>query len=450
MTMPSKSLNRRDFLRRVGLVGVGVASASALAACAMPAAPQADSAGAPAAAMAEIVYLDIDEAGGGDEAFKVYTDEVIPAFTEANPDIKVTFQPGVGEWSTALLAGMAAGVAPDIFVSWGGFGRKMMEEGQMLPMQDYFQADDLDDFLEEQLIAMWKDTNLFALPKYISSMALAYNKDLLDQAGVAYPDDTWTWDTFLEAMDKTSALESSELGKLFGYNVNRSYSHQWVWQAGGEWMNERYEGTKILIDEPDAMQALKFLHDLVYEHHYAPTAAEIEGMEWPQAFASGRFAFVEGHSWQLSEWLRTLTFNWDYALLPMGPVARAGAVANDQYSAYAQTKYPEATLAFMRYITSTENELHMMHSIHGWQPSRKSAYGAWDTESAGAKAGKNVAAFSQILDFSRQQPYFVQDDEVRAIFDPLWEQIWITGELGLEEGVTQIASRVNEFLATAA
>jgi len=432
------------------MIGVGVAGVGVLAACAMPTAPQSDSAGEPTAATAEIVYLDVDETGGGDAAFKVYTDEVIPAFMETNPNVKVTFQPGVGEWSTALLAGMAAGTAPDIFVSWGGFGRKMMEDGQMLPLQDYFQADDRDDFLEEQLIAMWMDSNLFALPKYISSMALAYNKDLLDQAGVAYPDDSWTWDTFLEAMDKTATLESSELGKLFGYNVNLSYSHQWIWQAGGEWMNERYEGTKILIDEPDPMQALKFLHNLIYEYQYAPTAAEIEGMRWPQAFASGRFAFVEGHSWQLSEWLRSLTFNWDYALLPKGPVARAGAVANDQYSAYANTKYPDATLAFMRHITSTENELHMMHSIHGWQPSRKSAYSAWDTESAGAKAGKNVAAFSKILEFSRQQPYFVHDDEVRAIFDPLWEQIWVTGDLSLEEGVTQIATRVNEFLATAA
>lgn len=446
--METQTFSRRDFLRRVGQIGAGVAGVTVLAACAVLPAQPADSAAGPAAATAEIVYFDVDESGGGEAAFKVYTDEVIPAFMEQHPDIKVTFQPGIGEWSDMLLASMAAGTAPDVFANWGGFGRKLMEDGQMLPMQDYFTPDDLEDFLEEQLIAMWMDSQLFALPKYISSMAFAYNKDMLDEAGVSYPDDTWTWDTLLAALDKTAELESSELGKRFGYNVNVFLSHHWVWQAGGEWMNERFEGTKILIDEPDAMLALKYLHDLIFEYGYAPTAAQIEGMEWPQAFASGRFAFVEGHSWQISEWLRSLTFNWDYALLPSGPVTHAGGVANDQYSAYAKTAYPEATLAFMRHITSTENELHMMRSIHGWQPSRKSAYGAWDTESAGAQAGKNVAAFSKILEYSRQQPYFVRDDEVRQIFNPLWEQIWITGDLSLEEGVTQIATRVNEFLAT--
>ena len=34
----------------------------------------------------------------------------------------------------------------------------------------------------------------FGLPRDLNVVALYYNKAMFDAAGLAYPDDTWTWD----------------------------------------------------------------------------------------------------------------------------------------------------------------------------------------------------------------------------------------------------------------
>jgi multiple sugar transport system substrate-binding protein len=471
--MEKRSLNRRDFLRLSAAAAAGVI----VAGCGPAPTPQVVEkvvketvvvegtpqvvekvvketvvvqATPPPAAVAEITYLDIDETGAGDAAFKVYTDQVIAPFNDQNSTIKVNFQAGQGQWSDALVASIAAGNAPDIFVTYIGVARKIMEAGQMLPLQEHFTEEELQDFLEEQLLAMRIGPSLFAVPKYASCVALAYNKDLLDKAGIPYPDDTWDWAKFLDALSKTAKLGTSELGKLFGYSVNREFMHHWVWQNGGEWMNKPMLGTKILIDEPKALEALKVQNDMIFKDHWAPTTPEIEGLGWWNTFQTGRFAFDEVHSWTTSELITNNKFKWDLVMLPKGPVKRAGMVFNDAYSVWAKTKYPDAAVKFLSYLTSADMEKTMMLSIHGWLPSRKSVFKAWETESLGAKNGFNVAAFTKNLQYSRQQPYFLTDDKVREIFDPLWTKIWDTGDLAIEEGVKQIAAKVNEYLATVA
>ena len=46
------------------------------------------------------------------------------------------------------------------------------------------------------------DGSVYGFPRDISVEVLYYNKDIFDEAGVAYPDDTWTWDDFLAAAER--------------------------------------------------------------------------------------------------------------------------------------------------------------------------------------------------------------------------------------------------------
>ncbi len=88
-------------------------------------------------------------------------------------------------------------------------------------------------------------------------------------------------------------------------------------------------------------------------------------------------------------------------------------------------------------------------SIVGLQPARRSVAGdAWDVESMGAKAGYDVAAFSRIMDYTRLNPSFQENEKVNSeVFGPIWDQIWVTGEIGLEEGVNLIVERIDEIFA---
>ena len=477
--MEKKTLSRRDFLHLTAAAAAG----AALAGCA-PASPEVQvvekiiketvvvevegeeqiievtkvvqvevevDAPTPVPEVVELVYFDVDESGAGEAGIAQY-EAVAAKFSDMHPEIQVTHEPGTGGFVDQLIAGMAAGDAPDVFPHWINWGRKIMEAGQMMPLQEHFTSDILDDFMEEQLIAMSIGPSLFAMPKYISTNAMAYNKDLLDMAGVDTPDpDNWGWPEFFEAVRQTSeGLEGmeSDLGALYGYWVNEEFIEHWVWQNGGEWMNKRMLGTKCLLDQPETVQALQLHYDMRWRDGWAATSAESEGLGWTTSFQTGRFAFHEPHSWMVSDLIRSNEFEWDFITLPEGPVTRAGMVFNDAWSIWVGSPHPNEAVEFLRYLTSAENELDMMLSVHGWLPSRKSLWEAYETQHLGATEGYNVSAFTKGLEYARQDPYFLENARVIEILEPIWEQIWITGDLELEEGLVLLTSQVNEFLST--
>lgn len=444
-------LTRRRFLQ----LAAGTTAASWLVACqAAPRAESGEAGAAPSREVIELVYYDIDESGAGEEGIAVYA-SVAEQYTEAHPNVRIKFDPALAGWSDKLITSLAAGEAPDIFFHFIDLGRQVMEAGQMLALNDYFTPEELDDFLEQQLIAMRIEDTLFAMPKYISTNAMAYNKTLLDQAGVPVPDpNNWTWTEFFDLVEKSAiALQGdtdSELGSLFGFFVNEAFNEHWVWQNGGEVMNGDILGTKCLLDSPESIQALQMQYDLRWKQHYAPQPAEVEGLVWPNAFQTGRFAFHEPHSWMVSDLIRSNDFEWDFIALPQGPVRNASLVFNDAWSVWAGTKHPTEAVEFLRFLTSAENEKAMMLSVHGWLPSRKSLFEAWNTESLGAQNGYNVSAFTKGLEVARQDPYFKENAKVAEIWGPIWDQIWETGELDLEEGLVLLTGQVNEYLATVA
>ena len=83
-------------------------------------------------------------------------------------------------------------------------------------------------------------------------------------------------------MDKTFGLST-------GYGaVPSSLSHlcQIIYSWGGEVWNE--DLTKTRLNEPAAVEAIKFQADLLLKHHIVPLPAETQGI--PNGVNSGRYA----------------------------------------------------------------------------------------------------------------------------------------------------------------
>lgn len=450
--MEKRVLSRRELLRWSTMAAAG----AALAACA-PKTVEVEktvektvvvretvAAPTPVPRVAKIVYFDMDESGAGDEGLKVY-EGLAKDFSDRNPDVQVSFEAAVWPWDEPLIARMAAGTAPDIFFHYTDVGQQLMQGGQCLALQEHFQKDELSDFYECQMVAFYIGPSLFALPKYVSAYTLVYNKDMLDEAGVSYPDGSWDWTDLYNALDKVKSLGRTEAGTRWGFMINRPYHQHWVWMNGGEWMNKEFLGTKCLINQPKSVEAERYLYDMIYKYGYAPKTSDVEGVDWTTSWQSGRFAFQDGYSWGVTDFVRSCKFRWDFTVIK-GPAGIATQVGSDAYSIWAKTKEPEAAVRFLRYLTSAEIEKHMMLSVHGWHPSRKSLQEAYATETPAAKAGFNVKALTDVMPYARQIPYFYNHAKVFEIMNPIWEQIWDTGELPLEEGLDKIATLVNEYL----
>ena len=388
----------------------------------------------------------------GPEGIAFWTDEIIPSFEEGNPGINVTFENAESpDYADKLYTQAVAGDSPDVMFVWDNINYNLLQKGQLLQLDDYFDSEYLEDFYPALVKAHLLDGQLFGIPKYVSTVVMAYNKDILDEAGVEYPDGTWTWDDYQAAYEATTVRDDSGKTVQWGNYVAQSFVQHYVWMNGGEWMNSEIFGTQCLLDSEKALEGLKFNHDQIYgSYPVSPVAGSIPEMGWYNVFSSGKVAFTESHSWTVTNYIRENDFAWDFVDLPVArDGVKAGLTFCNGYVIAKKTQEPDASVQLVEFLASPEAEEVMALSIVGLQPARRSVAGAaWDVKSMGAEAGYDVAAFSRIMDHTRLNPAFQENEKVNSeAFGPIWDQIWVTGEIGLEEGVNLIVERIAEVFA---
>jgi multiple sugar transport system substrate-binding protein len=144
------------------------------------------------------------------------------AYEAENPDVtvEVVEYPAGNDYDTALVADLAGGTAPDVYVIKNLKNYLTFQSGnQLLDISDV--AADLDPAtggLEYYEV----DGATYAVPYRQDSWVLYYNKDLFAQAGVAEPDGSWTWDDYAQAArDLTAAFGSA------GSPAVGTYQHNW-------------------------------------------------------------------------------------------------------------------------------------------------------------------------------------------------------------------------------
>lgn len=456
------SKERRVLSRREFLGFAGLAAAAAMAAACQPTAPGGTEPtaegvgkepGEVVPAPREAVRLRLAEGSWvGPEGIKYWTDDIIPRFEGENPGIKVDFESAEAEeWVEKTFAQMVAGQAPDVMFAWGPSCWDWIVKKQALLLDEHFDASYLEDFYPSQVLAWKLDGHLWGIPKYVSTVALAYNKDMLDEAGVEYPDGTWDWDRYLAACEACTKRDSSGNITQWGTYVCQDFLAPWVWQNDGQWTDTPILATKCLLDQPKPLEALSFVHNFVYGP--SPVAAKpgaIPDFGWYNVFSTGKVAFVESHSWTVTNYARENDFKWDFTDLPMGRGGtRASLTFANGYIAYAKTAYPEEAVALIRFLSSPWAGEAGAKSIVGLQPARQSAAETWNNYSIGAQAGYDVSAFPRAVENAGIEITYQDPAKAAEIFDPIWERVWVTGEMPLEEGVKEATRRINEYFGTA-
>ncbi len=456
----SRALSRRAFLKYAGVVAGG----AFLAACAptvktvevekeVTKVVETEKLVEVTAAPKEAVRLRLAEGSWvGPEGIKYWTDDIIPRFEGENPGIKVDFESAEAEeWVEKTFAQMVAGEAPDVMFAWGPSCWDWIVKKQSLLLDDHFDNAYLEDFYPSQVLAWKLEGHLWGVPKYVSTIALSYNKDILDEAGVKYPDGTWDWDDYLAACEACTKRDSSGQIVQWGTYVSQDYLPPWVWQNKGQWTDTPILATKCLLDQPKPLEALKFAHDMVYgPKPVSPKPGSIPDFGWYNVFSTGKIAFMESHSWTVTNYARENDFKWDFTDLPTGrDGTRASLTFANGYIAYAKTKYPEESVQLIRFLTSPWAEEAGAKSIVGLQPARRSVAEAWNKYSIGAQAGYDVAAFPRAVEVAGMEITYKDPAKGSEIVTPIWEKIWITGETPLEEGIKEICKRINDYFASA-
>jgi len=190
------------------------------------------------------------------------------------------------------------------------------------------------------------------LPQNISSLVVYYNKNMFDAAGVPYPQSDWTWDDFLSAAQSLTKPTSDQYG--VGVEPSLIRVAPFIWQNGGELVAiPRASG--LLVDSPEAREAIQWFADLQVKHHVAPDAVAEKAEDSESRFSNGRLGMYLD-SRKVVPTFRTITdFDWDVAPLPTGN-SPATILHSDAYCMTAATKDKDAAWKFIEFANAVEGQ----------------------------------------------------------------------------------------------
>lgn len=234
----------------------------------------------------------------------------IKLFKEAHPDCELILDPNNTGLEKVVVQSLA-GVGPDLFDMGGGALPVLIHADIVWDVTDELKKRGVDVARD-----VWKgvqhlaiqDGRVYGVPSNAAANALFINKDLFDKAGLPYPAGPWTWNEFLPLAQKLTLRDAKGRPRQFGLLCDWWLWPNFVLQWGGRIYTE--DGTRCVVDSPEAIAGIQFLHDLIYKYRVMPGPVEEAAMAtqggWGAGtitqFGGGKAAMALGGRW----WLCTL------------------------------------------------------------------------------------------------------------------------------------------------
>ncbi|MDI7275373.1 MAG: extracellular solute-binding protein, partial [Anaerolineae bacterium] len=285
--MSEKRITRRELVRQTAVASAGVV----LAACAPapakeptkaatkvsePVATQAPGGPTQAPAPAEPITIKYAHWGPPDEA-KANVD-LVAAFEERNPGVKVEINHIPQDFYTKILTLISAGTPPDVFYTGEAWVPKWGATGAAKDLVPYIQRDGIDESIWFEAGVQQLKTpqhELFGMPTYLGPFMVYYNRDVFDEAGVEYPitEPTGDWTVDDVRAKGERLLKKSADGRIERY-ATEPWAHWLHWiptvrSFGGEILSD--DLTRSLLDQPEAVEAIQWLADNMLVHKIAPS-----------------------------------------------------------------------------------------------------------------------------------------------------------------------------------
>ncbi len=294
----------------------------------------------------------------------------ISGFMAQYPEIKVDAQfVPYDDYHSKINTLIAAGETPDVYyineylaVDWG-------EKGVAVDLKPLFAENGVD--MEATFIpaALFKNAagNIYGLASGVVNQLMYFNKEMFDEAGIAYPPqdpaEAWTWDEFIEASKMLTTDSDGNHPGDAGFNANNTVAFGtknqtfWLFLLPLLQNNDAGffapDGMSTGLDTPQAKEVLQAMYDLMYVDQVAPTGATAEALPGnTQLFKNKQLGTLISGSWEYQSFA---TEGIDVGLAPIPAFTRSTTVAwasANQIS--ATSEYQEEAFKFLSYFASPE------------------------------------------------------------------------------------------------
>jgi multiple sugar transport system substrate-binding protein len=273
---------------------------------------------------------------------------------------------------------------------------------------------------------------------------LFYNKAMFDEAGIAYPDDTWDWDKLVEVGKQlTVDADGDGIPEQWGfYTETTDMENFWselVWQNGGEIVSADHTQTMLGTDE--AVAALQFFQDLIYKDGIMATPDLFA--ETGDAFEQGLAAMESNGSW-LVPTHQAAGIDFGIAPLPAGPAGHATSINPTGAVVSSSSRNPDAAWEFVKWLVGPEAQEQLMQSGAALPVDKSVLEGAY----AAAFEGSDVMA--SMLEHAHLKPSFVGYSEWSTVLqNELDTNLFNAPNKTAREAIDSVIGELDEVLAAA-
>ena len=369
--------------------------------------------------------------------------QVIANFEKTNKNIKVKIQvTPYDQYFTKLQAAATGGAAPDVFWMNGPNFQLYASNGVLAPISDQIKKDGLDTSVyPKSLVDLYSlDGKQYALPKDFDTIGLWYNKKLFDDAGVKYPDATWTWTDLQDAAAKLTNKSKGIYGIPASLEGQQNF-YNTILQAGGHVLSA--DGKSSGYDDPATIKGLSFWTDLI-KSGSSPSLKQMTDTLPLQWFESGKAAMFYGGSWNVIEFKKNeyTADKIDVAPLPKGE--KQGVVIHGLGNVIsAKTKHSDAAWQFVKYLMEPAQNVEIVLS-GGGRPALRSSVLDNDRLMKEMKAHKCFAPFIKSAE-PWKQPANYRWAEFNATVLQVFADLWL-GKQTVDQAIADAKPKFQAIL----
>jgi len=289
-----------------------------------------------------------------DATIKPVIKEIISDFEGKHPGVKVELVDLT--WSDGhdkIAIAFSSHAGPDVVELGSDWVLEFITSGHLLDITGKIGSD-------KNSFLMWDpatyENRLYGFPWILGTRVLYANTELLARAGYQTDFSPQNWNDLLQSAKKINDLNSD----IFGFGSNSAEKHRlykkflpFLWSNGGRILSD--DGRKCLLNQPEALEALKYYQRLCSSTGLTDTQRRLEDV-----FLEGRLGYVISGDWLLKRIAREKPdIRFSTCLIP-GPKSlnESRSFAGGEYLVInSESKNPDMAYQLIRHITSPENQL---------------------------------------------------------------------------------------------
>ena len=449
-----KKITRREFLKIGGVAG---GAAAVMTACSSPTPEptEAPAAAAPTEAPAVVgkpfdgktLYMHAISGANYDELYKL-----IPSWEEeTGAKVEMVFKGNGFETDKRLIQDFAAGTV-DYDVCWdhSSFFSQYVKVDGIEPLDNYFSAEELSDFIPAILNAGKKEGKLWVMPRHYDISCIHYRTDLMSEDQV--PE---TWDDFKALALQLTTDNPGIFGTQFAGKEEALSGrfYEVLLAEGGQLLDENFMPA---FNSPAGVKAANMFAELYEAGAMPPDMTNFLWEDVAQQWVTGLIAmYTEWYGWygyfQDPE-ASQVAGKFDLARQPKGDGGiHSGWAGHHGFSITKASKEKDMAASLIKYLTSVEGNT--LESDLGFTVVRQSV---WENHSIpeAAKSDNPLdkkrleLALLQAQEDFRSPPLIAEWLPLSNVLYPIVQQI-ILGDVEAQAGLDQAAEQVETLMKDA-